>query len=108
MKQNPDLILREIYGKSILMPIRYNEASNDPIYFNEVAALIWKLSDGAKDPEDLSDAVCESYNLGTDSAEAAAVEGFINQLKFVAMEQNIDDLYKVRDFGNKLGLPMVT
>ena len=29
------------------------------------------------------------------------------ELKFVAMEQNIDDLYKVRDFGNKLGVPMV-
>lgn len=80
MKQNPDLILREIYGKSILMPIRYNEASNDPIYFNEVATLIWKLSDDAKDPADLLDAVCKSYNLETDSAEAAAVEGFINQL----------------------------
>ena len=26
MRQNPDLILREIYGKNILMPIRYNEA----------------------------------------------------------------------------------
>ena len=45
MRQNPDLILREIYGKNILMPIRFNEASNDPIYFNEVGALIWKLSD---------------------------------------------------------------
>lgn len=80
MKQNPNLILREIYGKNILMPIRNNEASNDPIYFNEVAALIWKLSDGAKDSNDLLVSVCESYNLEIDSAEAAAVEGFINQL----------------------------
>lgn len=80
MKQNPDLILREIYGKNILMPIRYNEASNDPIYFNEVAALIWKLSDRAKDSTDLLNAVCQSYNLETDSAEAASVEGFIDQL----------------------------
>ena len=80
MKQNPNLILREIYGNNILMPIRNNEASNDPIYFNEVAALIWKLSDGAKDPNDLLVSVCESYNLEIDSAEAAAVEGFINQL----------------------------
>lgn len=80
MEQNPDLILREIYGKNILMPIRYNESSNDPIYFNEVAALIWKLSDDAKDPTDLLNAVCQSYNLETNSAEAAVVEGFINQL----------------------------
>lgn len=29
------------------------------------------------------------------------------ELKFVAMEQNIDDLYKVREFGNQIGVPMV-
>lgn len=89
MRQNPDLILREIYGKNILMSIRYNESSNDPIYFNEVAALIWKLSDGAKDPTELLRSVCNAYNLKTDSAEAAAVEGFINQLmesKLIIME----------------------
>ena len=89
MRQNPDLILREIDGKNILMPIRYNEASNDPIYFNEVAALIWKLSDGAKDPTELLSFVCDAYNLKTDSAEAAAVEGFIDQLiegKLIMME----------------------
>lgn len=80
MRQNPDLILREIYGKNILMPIRYNEASNDPIYFNEVAALIWKLSDGAKDSTELLSFVCDVYDLKTDSAEAASVEGFIDQL----------------------------
>lgn len=80
MRQNPDLILREIYGKNILMPIRYNEASNDPIYFNEIAALIWKLSDRAKNPTELLSFVCDAYDLKTDSAEAASVEGFIDQL----------------------------
>ena len=80
MRQNPDLILREIYGKNILMPIRFNEASNDPIYFNEVGALIWKLSDEAKNVTELLNLVCETYNLKIDSAEAVAVEGFIDQL----------------------------
>ena len=80
MRQNPDLILREIYGKNILMSIRFNEASNDPIYFNEVGALIWKLSDKAKNVTELLNLVCETYNLKIDSAEAVAVEGFIDQL----------------------------
>ena len=70
MRQNPDLILREIYGKNILMPIR----------FNEVGALIWKLSDKAKNVTELLNLVCETYNLKIDSAEAVAVEGFIDQL----------------------------
>ncbi len=80
MKKNSDLILREIYGKNILMPIRYNDASNDPIYFNEVAALIWKLSDASKDYNELFYSVCQTYDLEENSAEAAAVKGFINQL----------------------------
>lgn len=80
MRQNPDLILREIYGKNILMPIRFNEASNDPIYLNEVGALIWKVSDEVENPTELLNSICEAYNLKTDSAEAAAVEGFIDQL----------------------------
>lgn len=80
MRQNPDLILREIYGKYILIPIRYNEASNDSIYFNEAAALIWKLSAKANDKKELLSFVCEAYDLRIDSAEAAAIEGFIDQL----------------------------
>ena len=62
------------------MPIRYNEASNDPIYLNKVAALIWKLSDGAKDSKKLLSTVCQIYNLKKDCTEVVAVEGFINQL----------------------------
>lgn len=80
MRKNPDLILREIYGKNILMPIRKNEVSNDPIYFNEVAALIWKLSDDMKDSNALFQSVCQIYNLKQDSTEAVVVEDFINQL----------------------------
>lgn len=34
--------------KNILMHIIYNEASNGSICFNELAALIWRLSDRAK------------------------------------------------------------
>lgn len=29
------------------------------------------------------------------------------ELKYVAMEQNYDDVYKMREFGNKIGVPMV-
>lgn len=29
------------------------------------------------------------------------------ELKYVAMEQNYDDVYKMREFGNQLGVPMV-
>lgn len=80
MKKNSNLVLREIYGKNILMPVKYNEASNDPIFLNETAALIWKLADNVQNITDLVSAVCSVYGLKVDSAEAVAIEGFVNQL----------------------------
>lgn len=80
MQKNLDFILREIYGKSILMPIRYNEASNEPIYFNETATLIWKLVDEEKDIKNLLNSIYQIYDLDSNSAEAVAINGFINQL----------------------------
>lgn len=80
MRTNPDLVLREIYGKSILMPIRYNEASNDPIYLNDVAALIWKTAPTSENLYELQKSICDIYGLCADSAEAYSVEKFIIQL----------------------------
>jgi len=80
LKKNSNLVLREIYGKNILMPVKYNEASNDPIFLNETAALIWKLADNVQNITDLVSAVCSEYGLKVDSAEAVAIEGFVNQL----------------------------
>ena len=80
MKTNTDLVLREIYGKAILMPIRTNMASNEPIYLNEVAVCIWKLAEKAENPKMLLRHVCEKYKLQEDSAEAMAVQNFILEL----------------------------
>lgn len=80
MTRNPDLVLREIYGKTILMPIRYNEASNEPIYLNDVAAQIWKMAFDAENCYKLQKAICDTYRIREDSAEAYSVENFIRQL----------------------------
>ena len=40
MKTNDAFVLRNIYGKHILMPVRSNNASNEPVFLNEVAAYI--------------------------------------------------------------------
>lgn len=80
MRKNPNFVLREIYGKNILMPVRYNEASNDPVCFNEVAATIWKTVNNLKNEDELLSSVCQIYNLKKDSAEAAAVNSFIKEL----------------------------
>lgn len=48
-----------------------------------------------------------SYKKFMDALELLQKNNINYELKFVAMEQNIDDLYKVREFGNQLGVPMV-
>ena len=48
-----------------------------------------------------------SYRKFMNALELLQNNGIKYELKFVAMEQNIEDLYKVREFGNKLGVPMV-
>lgn len=48
-----------------------------------------------------------SYQRFMDALELLRENDIPFELKFVAMEQNIGDLYKVREFGNELGVPMV-
>lgn len=80
MTTNQDFILREIYGKFILMPIRSNKASPTPIFFNEAAAQIWKNASHSENIKELKQILCNEYELKEDSAEACAVEKYILQL----------------------------
>lgn len=48
-----------------------------------------------------------SYKKFMEGLELLQKNDIKYELKFVAMEQNIGDLYKIREFGNKLGVPMV-
>lgn len=80
MKNNPDFVLRELYGKALLMPIRTNEASDDPVSLNPVAVVIWKTAETADDKADMLRKVSDYFELEAGSAEQMAVESFINQL----------------------------
>lgn len=80
MKRNNDFILRKLYGEYILMPIRNNEASNDPISFNAVAAAIWENAEKCDTQEDLTKEISKLFSLKEDSAEVVSVNSFIDQL----------------------------
>ena len=80
MEVNEHFVLREIYDTAILMPIRINDASNDPIFLNPVGAIIWKSIREEKSKEDLVHDVAKSFGLEQESAEATAVESFVKQL----------------------------
>ena len=80
MKRNKDFILREIYGKAILMPIRKNNASNNPIYLNDMAVAIWKMAENTNNVAELIVKICKLYNLQSGSVEETAVKNYILQL----------------------------
>lgn len=48
-----------------------------------------------------------SYGQFMRALELLQANGINFELKYVAMEQNYDDVYAMREFGNKLGVPMV-
>lgn len=81
MKVNPNFVLRDIYGKYILMPIRKNDASDDPIFLNGVAADIWKIAETNMSPDEIVTEISRKYELQKDSMEEAAVIRFMGLLK---------------------------
>jgi len=80
MTCNPAFVLREIHGKSFLIPAKRNDIGNDPIHLNDVAVVIWKNADGCESPEQLLSVICDLYGLKPESAEQDAVRQFIEQL----------------------------
>lgn len=80
MLANKAFILRNIHGKYILMPIRNNNASNDPILLNEVAASIWKIAETAVEHKAVLENLSQTYGLKESSPELMAVEQFIAQM----------------------------
>lgn len=80
MQVNPSFVLRNIYKKYILMPICTNDASDDPILLNDVAASIWELAPSHQKRTELLDEIAQVYGLAQGSVEMTAVDSFIGQM----------------------------
>lgn len=80
MTTNAGYILRNIYGKNVLMPVSRNEAGDTPILLNDVAAEIWKRTGNSSDRQELCNTVAELYGLQEGSIEKNAVRIFIDEL----------------------------
>lgn len=80
MKRTTDFVLRRIYEKNILMPIRKNEIGDAPIVLNEVAGVIWDLLEDEIMKQQLVSKVCNIYNLKDGSNEQKTIVEFVEQL----------------------------
>lgn len=80
MKRNSNFVLRNIYGKKVLVPVRVNEVGDDPILMNDVAAEIWSEADNADNVSELTNNILKKYNVPNDSVEKQAIEDFVQNL----------------------------
>lgn len=80
MQVNPSFVLRNIHERYILMPICANNASNDPILLNNVAASIWEIVLSHQDRAGVLAKIALEYGLTQDSVEMTAVDNFISQM----------------------------
>ncbi|MDO4805720.1 MAG: PqqD family protein [Coriobacteriales bacterium] len=80
MKQNDAFVMRDLYGHHILMPVRKNDASDDPIALNDVGADIWRAANDCTTAADLVASVASEYGLEEGSPEKMAVSSFVDQL----------------------------
>ena len=80
MRKNSSFILRDIYGKKVLIPIKANEVGDEPILMNDVGADIWNEADYADSLVSLVDSITKKYNLHDGSVEQQAVKEFIFNL----------------------------
>lgn len=77
---NEAFVLRKIYDKNILMPIRSNSASADPILLNDVAADIWETAKKKSDKNSVVLNISAMYGLKEETPEMEAVKDFLNHL----------------------------
>lgn len=80
MKTNKNLILRNIYGKKILIPYRMSEAGDEPIFLNDMASEIWDLVEKGLSEEEIVGTIDREYSLTKESTEEKALIIFIDEM----------------------------
>lgn len=67
--KNDGLVTRIIAGETIIVPVRSTVAELDSIYtLNDVGSLIWGMIDGRTTVGQLTDTICDSYDVGAEQA----------------------------------------
>lgn len=80
MQTNNAFVLREIFGKYLLIPTRFNEVGNEIISLNEIGSIIWKLASTGLQKEEIIKRIDIMYCLENGSVEESAVDAFIDTL----------------------------
>ncbi len=79
----PGYVLREIAGEHLAIPVTA-ENSSDIVVLNPVSAILWTELEGGRTIKELTDKICDSFDISRDEARADIVE-FVNYL----VEKNV-------------------
>ena len=79
----PGYVLREIAGEHLAIPVTA-ENSSDIVVLNPVSAILWTELEGGRTIKELTDKICENFDITPDEAQADIVE-FVNYL----VEKNV-------------------
>lgn len=80
LRVNDDFIIRKIYGKVVLMPVRKNDFTNHPVLLNDTAEHIIQIAKTCTSIKELFAKSCMDYQIEEQSENGAAVMNFIQQL----------------------------
>jgi len=76
-QKNVNVVVRNVGDDVIVVPITHNVGDLDSVYtFNEVAARVWSLLDGARTAAAVVDAICSEFDVSHEVAERDLSELF--------------------------------
>jgi hypothetical protein len=77
---NSAYIVRDVFGKMILIPYKKTKIGNHPIYLNDTGRLIVQMLEESVSEKELCLRVAQTYNLQSESDEYGQIENFVANL----------------------------
>ncbi len=80
MRVNSAYVVRDVFGKTILIPYKKTEIGNHPIYLNDTGRVVIQMLEGTTSETELCLRVAQAYNLQPESDEYGQIEDFVANL----------------------------
>lgn len=80
MRVNSAYVIRDVFGKMILIPYKKTKIGNHPIYLNDTGRVIVEMLEESASEKELCHKVAQAYNLNPGSEEYRRIEAFIANL----------------------------
>ena len=80
MKINQAYIVRDVFGKMILIPFLNTKLGNKPIYVNDTGRSVIQMLDRSDDAKELCDNVAQHYSIDDSTNEYKLIQDFIQNL----------------------------